>query len=457
MIDLVVRGGRVVLPEVLLDTDVAIHEGVILGLGDASRFPPARRAIDADGLLVMAGGIDPHVHIHWPFLDTTTPDDFTSATIAAACGGTTTIIDFALQRPGVTPMEAVAQRRAQADGNAVIDYGLHCVLTELSPATVESLDELVEAGIPSFKLYMTYSRRGIMTDDARMLMVMEKGAELNAIIGVHAENGIVADHLEAQFVQAGKLAPRYFPQSKPPFVEIEAISRAIFWAKETGARLYVFHLTTAGGAAVIRQAREEGHLVFCETCPQYLLLDDSIFDQEDAYRFICSPPIRRASDQEALWLGLGGGGIDNVGSDHCAFTLAQKAKGADDFMEVPNGLPGVETRFPLLFSFGYSSGRLTLGQLTRVLSMNPARIFGLFPRKGIIAPGSDADLVLVDPNRIVRLSHANLHMDVDWSPYENLTLRGCVVYTIARGQVIVEDGRFAGGAGRGRFLPRSLM
>jgi dihydropyrimidinase len=457
MIDLVIHGGDVVLPDVSLRTDVAVHEGVILGLGDGSTFPPARQVIDARGLFVMAGGIDPHVHIHWPFLDATTPDDFVSATIAAACGGTTTIIDFALQRPGMLPMEAVTQRRAQADGNAVIDYALHCVLTELTPATVESLSELVGAGIPSFKLYMTYSRRGIMANDALMLTVMEKAAELDAIVGVHAENGVVADHLEARLVQAGKCAPRFFPESKPPFVEIEAVGRAIFWAKQAGTRLYVFHLTTSGGAQIIRLARKEGYPIYCETCPQYLLLDDSVFDQEDAFRFICSPPIRRPSDQDTLWMGLSEGGIDNIGSDHCAFTLNQKARGREDFREVPNGLPGVETRFPLLFTHGYVSGRLTLNQLTRVLSMNPARVFGLFPRKGIIAPGSDADLVLVDPEKSVALSHTDLHMDVDWSPYQNVILKGYPVCTISRGQVIVESGQFIGEGGSGRFLPRRLI
>jgi dihydropyrimidinase len=412
--------------------------------------------IDADGLLVMAGGIDPHVHITWPFLDATTPDDFAGATIAAAFGGTTTIIDFALQRRGMNPMDALARRRDQADGRAVIDYGLHCVLTELTPAVINSLDQLVRAGIPSFKLYMAYSRRGIMADDALLLTVMEKAAALNAMVGVHAENGTVVDYLEAKFARQNKLAPRYFGESKPPFIEEEAINRAVTWAKYTGSRLYVFHVSSAEGAEIIRQARQAGYPIYCETCPQYLLLDESLFEREDAPKFICSPPIRRESDQEALWQHLLRGEIDNIGSDHCLFTWEQKAKGLNDFTKVPNGLPGVETRFPLIFSRGYSSGRLSLNQVTRILSLNPARVFGLYPRKGIIAPGSDADLVLVDPEKVVTLSHAMLHMDADWSPYEGMTLKGYPVVTIAQGRVIVQEERFVGEPGTGRFIRRSL-
>jgi dihydropyrimidinase len=456
MIDLIIRGGVVVLPEGCCELDVAVDGGRIVALAVANGLPEARRTIDARGCYVLPGAIDPHVHINWPFLDATTADDYAGATVAAAMGGTTTIIDFAHPRIGTTPLERVANRRAQADGQAVIDFAFHCVLTEDSPQTLAEMGTLVAEGVTSFKLYMAYSRRGIMVDDATLLSIMGRVASLGAVVCVHAENGTVADANEARFLAVGRTAAVDFPQHKPNYIEAEAVSRAVFWARQAGARLYIVHLSTAEGLNVVRTAQREGVRVFAETCPQYLLLDDRVYARpEDGHRFICSPPIRSSADREALWKGITEGVVSVVATDHCAFTTSQKERGRGNFTSAPNGLPGVETRLPLLFSEGVGKGRISIDDLARITSLNPARVYGLYPRKGILRPGSDADVVLIDPTTNWTLSAKKLHMAVDWSPYEGLELQGAPVMTISRGEVIVEHGEFVGTVGQGQFVHRT--
>jgi len=456
MIDLIIRGGTVVLPEQCIETDVAVDGERIVALGVAGSLPEARRVVDGRGCYVLPGAIDPHVHIRWPFLDATTADDYAVATMAAAFGGTTTVIDFAHPKMGTTPLERVANRRAQASGQAVVDFSFHSVLTEGSPQTLAEMDMLVADGVTSFKMYMAYSRRGIMVDDATLLSVMQRAASLGAVVCVHAENGTVADANEARFVAAGRTSAADYPQHKPNYVEAEAVSRAIFWARQAGVRLYFFHLSTAEGLSLLRDAQREGAQVFAETCPQYLLLDDQVYRrQEDGHRFICSPPIRSPADNEALWGGIAEGIISVVGTDHCAFTTAHKDRAPDNFTSVPNGLPGIETRLPLLFSEGVGKGRISVNDLVRISSLNPARVFGLYPQKGVLWPGSDADIVLIDPTTKWTLTAKELHMAVDWLPYDGLELQGAAVMTIARGEVIVEHGEFVGTAGRGRFVHRA--
>lgn len=455
MLDLIIQGGTLVLPDTCHTTDLAIDQGHIVAFGDSSILPRARRTIDARGYYVLPGGIDPHVHIHWPFLAATTADDYAQASIAAAIGGTTTLIDFAHPKMGPTPLERVANRRAEADEHVAIDYSLHCVLTEGSPEILEQMGALVSAGVTSFKLYMAYRRRGIMVDDAALLFVMRQAAALGALVCVHAENGAVADANEAQFVAEGRTKATDFPRHKPNYVEAEAIERAIFWARQAGARLYIFHLSTAEGLSLVRAAQKQGIRVIAETCPQYLVLEESVYERRgDGHRFICSPPIRSTEDNKALWEGISQGVITVIGTDHCAFTVEQKNMGQDDFTQVPNGLPGLETRMSLLYTEGVVKGRISVNQLACITSLNPARTFGLFPRKGILAPGSDADVVLFDPARKWTLSTEDLHMGVDWSPYDGWKLEGAPVMTISRGEVIVERGEFVGAAGRGRFTQR---
>jgi dihydropyrimidinase len=316
------------------------------------------------------------------------------------------------------------------------------------------MKSLVEDGVTSFKLYMAYSRRGIMADDATILSVMQRATELGATVLVHAENGTISDWIEDSLVTEGKVAPQYFPSSKPSFIEAEAVNRAIFWAKHTGVQLYIVHLSTADGLALVRAAQSEGFNVIAETCPQYLLLDESVFKRPDGHRFICSPPIRTTTDSALLWEGIADSIISSTGTDHCAFTTQQKDRGRDDFQKVPNGLPGVETRLPLLFSEGVMKERISINTFARICSLEPAKIFGLFPKKGIIATGSDADIVIIDPTIKKKISSNELHMGVDWTPFDGWKIEGFPILTISRGEVIVENGEFTGKAGRGRFLPR---
>ena len=456
MIDLVVQGGKLVLPDACHSADLAIDRGRIVAVGTSATMPKARRIVDARGHYVLPGGIDPHVHVRWPFLAATTADDYASASMAAAIGGTTTLIDFAHPKMGSTLLERVTNRRAEADGNVAIDYSLHCVMTEGVPESLEQMGVLVEAGVTSFKLYMAYRRRGIMVDDAALFSVMRHASKLGALVCVHAENGTIADAHEAQFVAQGRVKAADFPRHKPNYVEAEAIQRAIFWARQTGARLYIFHLSTADGLSLVREAQEQGVRVIAETCPQYLLLDESVYDRPvDGHCFICSPPIRSASDKEALWEGIAQGVITVIGTDHCAFTLEQKNIGQNDFTQVPNGLPGLETRISLLHTEGVVKGRISVNQLAAITSLNPAHTFGIFPRKGILAPDSDADIVVFDPAREWALSPKELHMNVDWSPYAGWKLQGAPVTTISRGEVIVDGGEFVGTSGRGRFMQRA--
>ncbi len=392
MIDLVIRGGRTVLPNLTIETDIAVDGGKIVALGDLSGIFPSKREIDAHGCFVLPGAIDPHVHVNWPFLDATTADDYTSASVAAAFGGCSTVIDFAHPKMGPTPLDRVAHRRAEADGKSYVDYGFHCVLSGDDETALAQMESLVADGVTSFKLYMTYSRRGIMADDSVILKVMKKAAALGALVCVHAENGWVGDANEARFIEQGRTLAIDFPQHKPNYVEAEAVSRAIFWSEHTGCRLYIFHLSTKEGLGLVHQAQQRGVEVVAETCPQYLVLDDSVYGKPgEGHRYICSPPVRSREDCEALWEGISKGIIQVVGTDHCVFTKAQKDAGRSDFTKVPNGLPGIETRLPILFSEGVIGGRISVSTLMRITGLNPARVFGLYPRKGILAPGSDAD------------------------------------------------------------------
>jgi dihydropyrimidinase len=454
MIDLLIEGGTLITGEWAGVADLGVDQGRMVAIGAAGSLAAPRRRVDARGRYVFPGGIDPHVHVHWPFLAATTADDFAVASRAAALGGTTTIIDFAHPKMGPTPLERVANRRAEADGLIAIDYGLHCVLNQGDPETLEQMALLVAGGVTSFKLYMAYSRRGIMVDDATLMRVMSKAASLGALVCVHAENGTVADALEAQTLAEGHALAPDFPRHKPDYVEEEAVERAIFWARRMGARLYILHLSSAAGLDQVRAAQRQGVQVVAETCPQYLLLSEEVYARPgDGHNFICSPPIRSRNDAEALWGGIAEGVITVVGTDHCAFTSAQKDRGRENFVDVPNGLPGIETRLALLYSQGVCAGRISLNQMVAVTSRNPARVFG-FANKGSLMPGADADLVIWDPARKWTLAPDTLHMPVDWSPYNGWAMEGAVVMTVASGDIIVEDGTYVAPEHQGHFVPR---
>ncbi len=448
--DLTIQGGRVVSPGVVGQADIGIRGGVIAALGDLSYFS-TKRTIDAHGLVVFPGGVDPHTHVRWPFLGATSADDFRTASIAALFGGTTTIVDWALP-VNDSAMEGISERKAAALGDGVIvDFGLHCVLGPAMSRGYAEIPEAVSAGHPTFKCYLTYRRRGLLTDDAHLIEALAQARDLGAIVGVHAENPAIHERAEEQLVSQGKTDAIHFRQAKGITVEAEAINRAIFLAERLDAPLLIQHVSTAEGVALIRSARHRGAQVLAETCPHYLILTDEVYEREDGHRFICSPPVKRAEDRDALWEGLADGAVAFVGADHCAFTTSQKDS-PDSAFDVPNGLPGIETRFPLVYSNGVAAGRLSESRFAEVIAENAARVNGIYPQKGRIAVGSDADLTLVDPSAQRTITASELHQGTDWTPYEGITVSGWPVCTVLRGEVVIESNTFKPPSTTGRFL-----
>ena len=456
MIDLLIRGGTVVTPAGALQADVAVVGERISAVGRVDA--PATETIDASGMLVLPGLVDAHVHLQLSSWDAVTANDWHRGTVAAAIGGVTTVIDFATQRRGRPMMEAVDRSRHDADGHTVIDYGLHMIVTDRTQDTLHEIDEVVRYGIPGFKLFMTYRAQNVMSDDDDILRVCARVQECGGLPGVHAENTFIAEGNYARFLAAGLQSPRYHALAKPDYVEAEAVNRALFLAQVAGSRLYIYHLTTALGVRLVRRARQEGQPVLAETCPQYLTLTRDLLDRPDGVNWLCSPPLRDVGDQQALWAALGDGTIAVVSTDEAGFNAADKARAAASLPleAIPNGLPGVELRLPVVYTQGVLAGRLSLARFVALNCENPARVFGLYPRKGTIAPGSDADLIVIDPGREVVLDVDTQHMPVDWCAYRGMKVRGYPAYTVARGEVVVREYAFCGERGRGRFVPGKI-
>jgi len=411
----------------------------------------AAEVIDAGGNLVLPGLIDVHTHFGLTSGDLVTSDDFYSGTVAAASGGVTTVIDFATPSPGQTVAEAVARRKREAS-RSVIDYGLHGVIIE--PPAADEVGALVDDGITSFKLYLTYEARRLMASDATLAGTLSAAGKAGGLAGVHAEDNGMVNQAIAKLIGAGKTGLPFFAVSRPSGAESAAIARACRMAGEAGAPLYVFHLSTAAGLDEIRRARARGVRVWAETCPHYLTLTDEAYDRTDGHKFVMNPPLRRREDVEALWMGLAGHEIQVVSSDHCPFPLAAKARGIASFLDAPAGIGGTELILTVLLSEGVARGRLTLERVVQVTSADPARLFGLHRRKGRIDLSADADLTIVDPNQEWTVGPGELHSRCDYTPYEGLRAKGRVVMTLARGRVIYRDGEFVGRAGGGHFLRR---
>lgn len=456
MIDLIVVNGTIATNAGTFKADIGIDGGRIVQIGGA--FPEARRTVSAAGLMVFPGGVDVHTHLDAPSLDMMTADDFRSGTIAAACGGTTSLIDFCQQTPGGTLAEGVANWNGKAKGKAVIDYGYHMLIPDFNERIAKELATLPEQGITSFKLFMS-GKGGAMVDDHALVTAMETAKRCGAMVMVHAENGDAVHHLQQKYLREGKTEPKYHAESRPSRAEAEATARAIALAEMTGAPLYVVHVTCAEALEEVVRGKMRGAPVLAETCTHYLFLTKDSLDQPgfEGAKYVFSPPARTEKDQEALWLALRHNVLETVSSDHSSTRFHdQKQGGRGDFTKIPNGLPGIEERLVLLYQ-GVVQGRITIEQFVDLASSRPARTFGLAPRKGTIAVGSDADLVLFDPNSERTIRNSDLHHAVDYSAYEGMRVRGCVVSVLLRGKVIVDNGQFCGEPGYGRFLPRARM
>ena len=450
MYDLVITNGTIVTAESTARADLGIAAGHIAAIGTGLQ---GSEKVDATGKLVLPGAIDEHVHLEMPVGEFASSDDFYTGTVAAACGGTTAIVDFAEPKPGQALVEGLQERRTKADDKVVVDYGLHMTLSHADDETLNQIPNSIEAGAASFKLYMAY--QGLRLDDRGLLRSLAALGEYGGRALVHAENHHAIAYLTAKALAEGRIGPENHPLTRPDLMEAEAIHRLLSLAHVAGTPLVLAHLSCALGLEEVRRARERDQTVWVETCPQYLLLDEKEYRRPgfEGAKFVMAPPPRSAADRAALWAGLSAGEIDTVATDHCPFFYAtQKTRGRDNFSRIPGGAPGIETRLTLLYTHGVRTGRLTPERWVEVCCTEPARRFGLAPGKGTLSIGADADIVIFDPDRRVILRAETLHQNVDYCPYDGWEVQGYPETVLSRGEIIVRDGEFVADPGRGQFL-----
>lgn len=438
------KNGTVVSGRGTRRADVLVENEKILQVG-RNLSDPLARAIDVTGKLLMPGFIDAHTHFDLDVCNTTTADDFDSGTKSAIRGGTTTIVDFACPNKGESLHHGLDLWHRKADGKCWCDYGFHMTIDDWNAEIEKEIDDMYSAGISSFKMYMTYP--AMMIGDEAMYKALKKLKEKGGICGVHCENSGVINALIEEKKAAGEMGVSSHPETRPDFLEAEAVSRLLRIAQAVDIPVVIVHLTNAATLAEVTAARRRGQKVYVETCPQYLVLDDSVYYNEDfsrAARYVCAPPLRKPEDCRALWAGLRKGDIQTISTDHCAFTLAQKDAGRGDFTKIPGGLPGVEARGELVYSFGVTTRKISLATMCKVLSENPAKLYGMFPRKGIIAPGADADIVVYDPQADHILRAEDMVSRAGYTPYEGFVTHGSVSQVWLRGKLMVENGHVIG-------------
>lgn len=453
---LLIQNGTVVLADRTFAADVLIEGELVKEV--RAGIPPnaADTIIDASGMLLLPGGIDVHTHLDMPFGGTTSSDDYLTGTRAAAYGGTTTIVDFAIQARGTKMRDALDTWWGKAEGKACIDYGLHMIVTDLGTSGLEDMDDLVREGVASFKLFMAYPNV-LMVDDATIFKALARTAKNGALVCMHAENGGAIDVIVQRTLAEGKTAPVYHALTRPVTAEAEAVHRAIALAEMAGAPVYIVHLSSEAALNQVREARDRGLPAFAETCPQYLLLSIEEMNRPnfEGAKYVFTPPLREKHNLPKLWEGLKHDHLQVVSTDHCPFCFEdQKALGKDDFTKIPNGGPGVENRLQLIHHYGVNAGKISLNRFVELVATSPARIFGMYPKKGTIAPGSDADIVIWDPEAEFTISAQTHHMRVDYSLFEGFQVKGNVRQVLSRGEVVIDGGKFSGKPGRGRYLKR---
>src|SRR5277367_227787 len=453
---ILIKNGTVVSAEKTFAADVLLDGGTIKDISANIPVEAADRIIDAAGMLLLPGGIDAHTHLDMPFGGTTSSDDFETGTRAAAIGGTTTLVDFAIQARGTKMRDALDTWWKKAESKACIDYGLHMIVTDLPEAGLEDMDDMVREGVASFKLFMAYPNV-LMVDDATIFRALQQTSKNGALICMHAENGSVIDVMVRQALAEGKTAPVYHALTRPTIAEAEAVHRAIALSEIAGAPIYIVHLSSEDALNQVREARDRGLPAFAETCPQYLLLsiDNMNLPGFESAKYVFTPPLREKQNLPKLWDGLKTDNLQVVSTDHCPFCFEdQKALGKDDFTKIPNGGPGIENRLQLLHHHGVGAGKITLNRFVEITSTAPARIFGMYPKKGTIAPGSDADIVVWDPEAKHLISAATHNMRCDFSLFEGWEVKGNARQVYSRGELVVDGGRYVAAIGRGHYLRR---
>ncbi len=455
--DLIVKGGTLVTANEKFIADIAIENGKIKAIGKLAA-DTGTEIIDATDKLVMPGFIDAHVHLSLPFSGTISADTFETGTRAAAAGGVTTVIDFAIQSKGTTLKETIEKRKAEADGEVIVDYSLHGGITDWNENTKTELSDIIKKeGVSSFKMFMIYKSEGWLTTDPVLIEALEETRKLGGMIQVHAESVDLLDSLIAKHhnnEEMEKYGAWLHVVTRPNIIEAEAIQRAITWAEYTGGHLFIVHMSTGEGAVMVKAARDRGVNVIAETCPQYLILNEEVFKGENGHLFATCPQIKSEKDCQRLWQGLADGSISTVGTDTCTFNTEQKAMWKGDFTKIPFGLPGTELMVPLLYNDGVKAGRISLRKMVEVGSTNPAKVYGLYPQKGSLRAGADADLVIFDSEKEVVVDYKNMETNCDWNPFQGKQLKGYPHLTLVRGKVVGKEGKCIGEKGYGKFVKR---
>jgi len=450
-----IRGGTVVLGQNVSQQDILIQGETISDLGDLSGRH-ADTEIDASGLLVLPGAVDTHVHFNDVFMNTVSVHDFHKGTLAAAYGGVTSIIDFANQAPGQSLASTLEKKKKEAEGEALVDWGVHPVITEAAPEVIQEIPLMVLEGAPTIKCYMAYRKEGLMVEEEELKRILKALRDAGGMLLVHAEDNEIIEENIRRMIRSGKTQPVFHAKSRPPEAEEKAINRCIQLVRETYGRLFIVHLASAEGLEIVGTARREGLDVIAETCTHYLLFTEKMLERKDGIKWICSPPLRNQAIQDKLWQGLRDGRISMVSSDDAAFSWEAKLFGADRFDRCPNGIPGIEPRLCLLYSEGVVKGKLTLPRFVELVSTVPAILFGLAPKKGSLNPGADADIVLLDPEASWTMNQQTLHMAADWSAYEDIEITGKIAKVLSRGELIIDGEECLAQKGRGRYLRRKL-